>query len=205
MAVSPGIRPGPRIFVLFLLIVALVFGGLLWFDYLGIINAKDTIAPVLSLLRIRTRTPIDDVEAPELLDEQRLEKQWEALALRAEEQDRREEAVVQQEAEVQQKLESLKEMEKALEEREKSFNERTSQYDNKRANLEQSSAYLVGMPPDNAVEILRRMEDQDVINLLRTTEELAQAAGEDSIVSYWLSLMDPERAAVLQRKMVKRP
>ncbi len=205
MAVSPGIRPGPRIFVLFLLIVALVFGGLLWFDYLGIINAKDTIAPVLSLLRIRTRTPIDNVEAPELLDEQRLGKQWEALALRAEELDRREEAIQQQEGEVQQKLESLKEMEKAVAEREKSFIERTSQYDNKRANLEQSAVYLVGMPPANAVEILSRMEDQDVIDLLRTTEELAQAAGEDSIVSYWLSLMKPERAAVLQRKMVKRP
>ena len=205
MAVSPGIRPGPRIFVLFLLIVALVFGGLLWFDYLGIINAKDTIAPVLSLLRIRTRTQIDNIEAPELLDEQRLGKQWEALALRAEELDRREEAVLQQEGEVQQKLESLKEMEKAVAEREKSFNERTSQYDNKRANLEQSAVYLVGMPPVNAVEILSRMEDQDVIDLLRTTEELAQAAGEDSIVSYWLSLMKPERAAVLQRKMVKRP
>ena len=113
-------------------IFALVFGGLLWFDYLGIINAKDTIAPLLSLLRFRTRTPIEDVEAPELLDEQRMAKQWEALTLRAEELDRREEAVVQQEAEVQQKLESLKEMEKALEEREKSFNERTSQYDNKK-------------------------------------------------------------------------
>jgi len=205
MAIKAGIRPGPRIFVLLLLIVALVFLGLLWFDFLGIINAKDTISPVLSLLRFRTRTEIEDVQSPELLDDQRIQMQWEALTLREEELNRREEAISAKEAEIEQMVESLNEKEKALEEREKSFNERTSQYDNKSANLEQNSRYLVGMPPENAVAIMEKMEDQDIVDVLKVTERLAQAEGEDSVVAYWLSLMEPERAAVLQRKMAKKP
>jgi flagellar protein FlbB len=55
------------------------------------------------------------------------------------------------------------------------------------------------------VGIISAMDDQDVIDVLRKTEEIAQAEGTSSIVSYWLSLMDPKRAADLQRKMASRP
>jgi flagellar protein FlbB len=68
----------------------------------------------------------------------------------------------------------------------------------------QNSAYLVGMPPDKAVKILLAMEDQDVIDLMRVTEELAAEAGEASLVAYWLSLMPADRAAALQRKMARK-
>ena len=203
--IRSGIRTGSRIMVLFLLVLALLFGGLIWFDFLGIMNARDAMAPILSIFNARTRTQVEDLQNIELLEDQRAEKQFEALVLRSEELDQREEAIIQKEAEIEQIVESLEELEKVLEEREKSFNEKVNQYENKNANLEQTAKYLVGMPPASAVEILSRMEDQDIIDLLRVTERLAQAAGEDSIVSYWLSLMDPERAATLQRKMVKKP
>jgi len=36
-------------------------------------------------------------------------------------------------------------------------------------------------------------------------EKLAVAAGEESIVSFWLSLMPSDRAAVIQRKMAVKP
>jgi flagellar protein FlbB len=49
------------------------------------------------------------------------------------------------------------------------------------------------------------MDDQDVIDVLRKTDELAQAGGSQSIVPYWLSLMDSQRAAEISRKMVSRP
>lgn len=203
-----GIGAFPRVIVLILLIVALAFGGLLWFDFLGFIDAKETVQPVLSLVGMQKRTEIEDIESPVLLEEQRFNKQWEALRLREEELVRWEEALAEQEMEVQQKLESLEEREKALEDKEKSFNARTSLYENKRANMEQIANYLVGMPPRDAVQIMQNMEDQDLIDILRTVERLAQEAGEQSIVSFWFSLMaqdNPERAAALQRKMVKKP
>jgi flagellar protein FlbB len=52
---------------------------------------------------------------------------------------------------------------------------------------------------------MAEMDDQNVIDVLRRTEEIAQAEGTASIVAFWLSLMDPVRAAELQRKMVNRP
>jgi flagellar protein FlbB len=49
------------------------------------------------------------------------------------------------------------------------------------------------------------LDDQDAIDVLRKTEEIARAEGTVSIVAFWFSLMDPARAAELQRKMAGRP
>ena len=203
------VKAGPRIILLLLLIVVMVFGGLLWFDYLGLLDMKDTLAPITSIITNRRRTPVEGVEQDiELLDDQRLAKQWESLDIRAEELDKREEEIVMKEQEIQEMVETLQEKEKSLEEREKSFNTRVNLYENKRANIEQNARYLTGMPPESAVGILMNMEDQDAIDHLRATEELAQQSGEDSIVSFWLSeiaKLDAERAARLQRKMALKP
>lgn len=202
------VRTGPRILLLILLIIVLVFGGLLWFDYLGFMDVKDTLSPVVSLITRRRRTQVEELERGGILEEQRTAKQWEALDLRAEELDRREETVSLREAELEEMIETVREREKSLEEREKSFNTRVNLYENKRANLEQNAQYLNGMPPADAVSILINMEDQVVIDHLRTAERLAREAGEQSIVSYWLSLIarqNPERAAEIQRKMARKP
>jgi flagellar protein FlbB len=156
-----GVGAGFRIVVLILLVGVLALGGLVWFDYLGVVDARRTLAPVFALF---------GAKRPELS------------------------------AEVQQ----VEEREKAAEDREKLFNERVKAYDNRRENLVKNSAYLVGMPPDKAVKILLAMEDQDVIDLMRVTEEQAVEAGEASLVAYWLSLMPADRAATLQRKMARK-
>jgi flagellar protein FlbB len=49
------------------------------------------------------------------------------------------------------------------------------------------------------------MDDQDVIDVFLKTDELAEAGGTMSIVPFWMSLMEPQRAADLSRKMVSRP
>jgi flagellar protein FlbB len=61
------------------------------------------------------------------------------------------------------------------------------------------------MNPAQAVGILTAMDDQDVIDIFRKTEEIAQAEGAASLVSVWLSRLPPARAAELQRKMASRP
>ena len=61
------------------------------------------------------------------------------------------------------------------------------------------------MPPDKARDILLEMGDQDVIDILRVTERLAEEAGESSLVAYWLSLMPADRSAAIQRKMTIKP
>ncbi|MFP4179771.1 MAG: periplasmic-type flagellar collar protein FlbB [Spirochaetaceae bacterium] len=194
-----------KILLLLLLIILLAAGGLLWFDYLGLINARERFSPVLSIVGLGGPEEIEDTGEPLMLEQERLDKQREALSIQTEELQEREESLEEREREIDQIVESLEEKEKALEEREKSFNEKLEQYDNKRANLRQSAKYYTGMPPENAVERLLEMDDQDVIDILRTVERLAEEEGEDSVVSFWLSLMPSDRAAELSRKMLKKP
>jgi flagellar protein FlbB len=196
---------GVRIFVLILLILVLLLGGFVWFDYLGIMDAKETLRPVLSLVGLGAPTPIEDTESATLLDDERFSKREEALLLREEDLDKREELVVQKEAEVQQKVESLAEREKGLEEQEKSFNERVKEYDNKNANIRQAALYYTNMPPKDAVARLEKMQDQDVIDILRMIQRIADEQKTDSVVAYYLSLFPADRAAELNRKMIKKP
>jgi len=190
---------GFRVVILLLLVAVLVLGGLVWFDYLGIVDAQGLLAPVFTL--IRGERAVVDAEDPLLLEKERMAKQLEALAIRSEELSAWEQELEASQAEINQMIEQLEEREATIEDREKVFNQRMQAFENRRVNLQQNSDYLVGMPPENAVKILLQMEDQDVIDIFRMTEEQAQATGELSLVSYWLSLMPAERAALLQRKM----
>jgi flagellar protein FlbB len=193
---------GFRVVILLLLVAVLVLGGLVWFDYLGIVDAKGLLAPVFTL--IRGEKAVVDAEDPLLLEKERMAKQLEALAIRSEELSAWEQELEASQAEINQMIEQLEEREATIEDREKVFNQRMQAFENRRVNLQQNSDYLVGMPPENAVKILLQMEDQDVIDIFRMTEEQAQATGELSLVSYWLSLMPAERAALLQRKMSRK-
>ncbi len=205
MAGRAGMRTAPLVLVLILLILVLVLGGLLWFDYLGLLDIKETLSPVLSVVGIGAPEPIPEDESAYLLDGERLKKLEEALTLREEELDAREEELNARQAELEQKIEIMAERETEMEEREKSFNDRLKQYENRNAALRQSSEYFVGMPPEDAVERLLAMDDQDVIDILRMTETIAGEEGTTSIVPYWLSLMPADRAANLSRKMLRKP
>lgn len=200
-----GMKLFSRILMLLLLITVLLVGGLLWFDYLGLMNVKQIFAPASQLVGISAPEKLENDEDALLLERERLLKREEAVKLQQESLESRSGEIAEMEAEVQQKLELLEEKEKALAEQEKSFNERLKQYENRRANLRQSAEYFAGMPPQQAVDRLLEMEDQDIIDILRTSERLAQERGEGSLVAYWLSLMPSDRAAQLSRKMLKKP
>ena len=47
-----------RVIVLILLIIILIFAGLWWFDYLGLIRARNTFEPLYSLLGIKNDTAL---------------------------------------------------------------------------------------------------------------------------------------------------
>lgn len=198
-------RSGLRIILLILLITVLFLGGLLWFDFLGIIDVRYRFAPVLNLVGLDTPVKLENPDDLFLLDRERMDKQFQALEIRDEVLGKRENEILLKEAEVQQKLETLAEQEKSLEEREKSFNDRLKEYEDRNRNLRQASVYFTGMPPNDAVDRLLGMTDQDIIDIFRITELIASEAGTDSIVSYWFSLMPADRAAELNRKMLKKP
>ncbi|MDR0657063.1 MAG: flagellar protein FlbB [Treponema sp.] len=200
-----------RVIVLLLLIIAMAGGGLVWFDYLGIIDVKTVIAPVYRLIgrEGRSQPQAGDDELLNL-DAERLSVRLEALELRDRELDNREEELTGRYNEIEQMAQELEERQKALDDRENSINAGAEETDNKERNVEQNARYLTGMLPGRAVGILSAMDDQDIIDVFRKTEEIARAEGTTSIVSYWLSLMaetaeGAARAAELQRKMAGRP
>lgn len=195
-----------RVFLLLLLIAVLAGGGLVWFDYLNVIDAKAFLSPMYRLIGLQPRTQNESGEEELLsLDAERLAVRLEALELRNMEMEQKEQELVSRQDQIEQMAQDLEERQKALDERENSFNAMMEDADIRSRNVEQNARYLNGMPPASAVEIINRMNDQDAIDVLRKTEEIAQTEGTASIVSYWLSLMPPDRAAELQRKMAGRP
>ncbi|MCL2479900.1 MAG: flagellar protein FlbB [Treponema sp.] len=195
-----------RIIGLLFLIIVLVCGGLFWFDYLNIIDAKTILAPLYNLIGMEGRTQPQLPAGGTLnLNDERYAVLLEAMDLKNMELDRRETDINNRQGEIEQMAQELEDRQKALEEQEKSFNAQVQEADTRSMNVEQNARNLTGMPPERAVGILAAMDDQDVIDVLRKTDEIAAAEGNTSIVPYWLSLLPPERAAELSRKMAARP
>ncbi|GHT72655.1 flagellar protein FlbB [Spirochaetia bacterium] len=196
-----------RIVVLLLLIIVLAVGGVVWFDYLNVIDVKTTLAPVYRRLGLEGRSrPAVSPDEPILnLDAERLAIRLEALELQRREMDSRDQQIQVRFGEIEQMAQELEERQKALEEQENSFNALRREAEDKERNVEQNARNLTAMNPAQAVGILTAMDDQDVIDVFRKTEEIAQAAGAASLVSVWLSQLPPARAAELQRKMASRP
>ena len=198
----------PRIFGLFMVIFILVFGGLFWFDYLGLINAQGffgpVINPVLGLFGQKPTISVN-VDDPVLLDAIRIRKQEEALDLKYQDFLAKQVDLGKQDQTLAQKMAEVTEREKSQDEREKSFNDKQKQYDDRDKNLARISKDLTSMRPADAVKILNGYDDQMMIDILRKTQELADASGGMSLVSVWLSKLDPARTAEIQRKMTLKP
>ena len=195
-----------KIIFLVILILALITGGLVWLDFLGIIKVKERIAPVTSLFGIKPRSTIEEPFSPMLLDADRLSKERLAITVERRALEAAAEELRLREAQINQKESELEEKELSLEEKQKSLIEAQSQYDNKEANLEQTALYMMRMPPNEAVSIMNEYDVRDLVDLLRTSERLSREAGEESVVAYWLSIMsDKIRAAEIQRLLVEKP
>lgn len=195
--------------LLILLIIILVLFGLLWFDYLNVIQTKKLFSPVFRMLHLAPQTT-ESPSSPESLeladlDNDRFAKRILALDIRTEELDKRENEVATAEDNNAQIAQQLEDMEKSLQEREKTFNNEVQKYDDRNNNIEDVVQNLEGMQPKAAVAILEGMDDQMIIDVFRRAEYDHQLAGNSSMVAYWLSLMDPKRAAEINRKMVNKP
>lgn len=205
MARSRGV--GKSIALLFL-ILAIILGGLLWFDYLGIIKAKSIFTPVYKLFGLQPQTSVSATSSKPLqanLEDDRLAKRLEALEIRSQELDKRESDIARSENANEAIARELEDRQKSQEEREKTFNNEVKKYDDRSTNIEQISTYLQNMPPKTAVEQLLGMDDQDIIDIFRKTDAQALASNTASMTSVWLMNMPSERAAVIQRKMASKP
>jgi len=191
---------------LLLLIIILAFGGLFWFSYLGLINARGVFSPVYSLFGLKTPVGVaspSDAEAD--LDADRYAKRLVSLDIRSQELDKKEAEVTAREKEAAQVSQELDDRLSIIEEKEKSFKQMMTERDQREVNIDQIARYINGMPPDKAVANLLQMDDQDIIDVLRAVEAIAKKENKTSSVAYWFSLMPANRAADIQRKMANKP
>ncbi len=198
-----------KVIAMLLLIVILILGGLLWFDYLGVINAKESFAPIYNLLGLDVQKSVSVTEVDNTLvanlEDDRFAKRMESLDILSQELDQREENVTLEEKQNLQIASELDEMKKSLEAQQVTFNKEVKKYDDRNVNIEQNAKDLASMKPTDAVEILNAMDDQDIIDTLRKVNEIAEAEGAMSQVSNWLSMMPADRVAEIQRKMTSKP
>ena len=206
-----------RIIVLLFLILIITGAGILWFDFLNVVDARHVTGPIANALRgvplIGRFMPEGDARTQPLLrddefinlDAERFAVRMEALELRNMELDRQELDIQSRWHQIERIAQELDDRQNALDEREISFNALLSDAEIRANTVERNAINLTGMPPVNAVAILSAMDDQDIIDVFLKTDELAEAGGTMSIVPFWLSLMEPQRAADLARKMVSRP
>lgn len=198
----------PRILGLLVIIFVLTFGGLFWFDYLGLINAQGFFSPVVNTVTGwfgKQPAVAINVDDPVLLDAIRIRKQEEALDLKYQDFLAKSDELSKEDQTLAQKMADIAEREKSQDDREKSFNDKQKQYDDRDMNLARISKDLTSMRPVDAVKILNGYDDQMMIDILRKTQELADASGSISMVSVWLARLDPARTAEIQRKMTLKP
>ena len=195
-----------KVIALLVLILALVAGGIVWFNHLHLIDARTVLAPLFRFIgregRTQPRIPADEYVN---LDAERLAIRIEALEMRDMELDTRERDMDFRWIQIEQMAQELEHRQRLLDDRENSLIALAADAENRNRNIEQNARYLTGMPPAAAVGIISELEDQYIVDVFRMTEQIAQAEGNMSLVSVWLSMMEPARAAEIQRRMVSSP
>lgn len=192
------------IFILFISMITFFFTY--WLEKWNILPTKialNTVSKVFSGVTTSsaTETSNDDML---LLEKIRLDKQQEVLNKKKSDMDVRENAIIAREQDIKMKEEEIAELEKAITDKEKSLKQISKQFENKNTVLRYNVQALLNMPPENAVDILSGYDDQTLIDTLIIADQVAEEGNTQSIVPYWLSLMDSERVAGVQKKLLYR-
>lgn len=192
--------------LLLLLIVVLIIGGVLWFDYLGVIDRGNTLNFLTERIGIKEAEPVEDIENNiYLLDAVRLVKEREAIERREIALKSREESILLEEAKNKQITDELKEKESSIADKEISLVEAQSRYNDEQKNLETTVSYLAAMPPTKVVEILNNYTILKVVDTIRKEDEISLRDGRASNASIWIQFMDSKKAAEVQDMMIKKP
>ncbi len=182
------------------LLFLIAFAALFWFDFMDIIDSRVLRSSILGFFGVSSDIS-NNIPAPVVLDNVRLQLDQEAIRLREEALAQRINEIEERETQLKLEEEALRLQKENLADREKTLNEKITLYDNRSGVLEKNAQDLMNMPPAEAVEILVNYDDQLLIDVLAAADAITNRLGEQSLVPYWLSLLPAERAAVIQRKM----
>jgi flagellar protein FlbB len=192
-----------KIIFLLILIVVILLAGVYWFDHLGLVDYNKFVGPFERYLPMFMKKGVEVTEEPVLLEEEFLRKREEMLLAKTRELEIEKQELERNRLELQELRTKLAEDATRLEEEKKVLSEERRQYDNYRENIKTQAGYFTNMPPAAAVERIAQLDDLLAIDILREIDATAEEEGRISVVPFLLSIMDPEKAATLQRKMTK--
>ncbi len=203
MSLASAISNFFKILFLILLIIVIIMGGIYWFDRLGILDYKKVAGPMARYLPAFLQRGEVVEEDPNLLEREFLTKREQILEAKTLEVELQARELEEKELMLREREAKLGEEAKRLDEEKKVLSEKQREYDNYKDNIVRQATYFTSMPPEAAVERLSKMEDLLVIDILREIDRNAEETGAFSVVPFFLSLMDPDKASAVQRKMTK--
>jgi len=189
------VKYGIRIIVWLLAVIAAAIMLMILLHQLGMVDLRRFIPGNLD-----KTLPPPNWQEMELLDQDRLDRMMQANLLRSEELDVRATGLGDTEIKLEERRKQLEKERNAVEEEKKRLEEDQKLYDKKKETITKTAVELGMMDEKVAVSVLEKRDNQDIIWIMRVTDELAKEAGSFSLVPTWLSLMDPVRVAEIQRE-----
>ena len=181
-----------KIIFLFLIIVFLLGVGVLWLDYMGLINLTKTAS---MFNKDEASVLYADDDEPSLMKLEELEKNKEQLKERTEDLDRREALLLEQEKSSNADKDKIQEMRAGIELERKKLENEKNKYSGYKKNIVDLAQKIESMPPKEAVAIMINWDDPLIIDVLRQIDQNALDAGAMSVTSYLISLMPKEKAS----------
>lgn len=184
-----------RIIMWTLLVIAAFLAVVLLVQQLRIMDMRKYIPSRLDVV-----LPPPNWESMEILDQDRLTRMMDANDQRAEELDVLSAQLANDSMRLEEQRQQVEKERNSVEEEKKRLNEGEKLYDKKKETIVQTARELMQMDENIAVQILEKRDNQDIIWIMRVTDELSEEDGMLSVVPVWLELMDPSRAAEIQRE-----
>jgi flagellar protein FlbB len=185
-----------------LLNLAGIMVALALLDSVGVLNLRKYLLPVTSRIPGLGNVALVNVEDPYLLSREERKKEQYTLKVLEENLKKKEEELRIKEIELKTTESRLADERDAVMALRKDFEDKKREYQDYKKNIIQQAKYITAMRPQDSVKRLELMDDMTVIDILREMEKMADQEGQQSTVSYLLSLMDPKRSSVIQRKML---
>lgn len=195
-----------RKIVLLILLIFIITGvGILLVDFVSSLFGVYFPLPGLNYLKkITTLKRFKIAENPYLLEREELYKEKEKLALLEEELEVKRKEIEQVEKDVKAKIEELKRREKELDDKEKMLEFLYERKKSLKENIRDQAIKIINMPPKDAVKILEKQSEEDVVDILREVDSYFMELGRSSISPYLLKLLsdiNPNKAGNVLRKL----
>lgn len=196
---------GRKILLLILFIILLFGSGILLIDFVG--NFFGVYIPFPGLNYIRKQTfqkKIKEAENPYLLEREELSKSKDRLALIEEQLTIKENELKLKEVDSNKKLEVLKEKEKEIEAKAKKIEEREKLFNTRKEYIRDQALKLYNMPPQDAVILLEKQSETEIVDILRAIDSYSDEIGRASTSPYLITLLskiNKDKAANVVRKL----